>query len=233
MTNPGPNKSVAPLEFLEGRHREAVSRSDCYGLLALVFGDVPTSETVARLRSPELTEALHLFGSEVGKDLSGELQAVTQRLCEEYTRVFVGPGPHVSPYASVYFDGEGQLWGESTSRVKRFIETMGLSFEDHWGGIPDHIAIELEVMQRLTGLEAELWAQCVKAPEEAEGHSRLDRCLELEEQFLRDHLGTWAARFCDHVLERTVSPLYRKVASLTKSIVFRDLEQVAAMRTAL
>ncbi|NIA22036.1 MAG: hypothetical protein GWP05_08775 [Anaerolineaceae bacterium] len=158
---------------------------------------------------------------------------MTQRLAEEYTRLFVGPGPHVSPYASVYLDGEGQLWGESTSRVKRFIETMGLSFEGHWGGIPDHIAIELEVMQRLSGLEAELWAQCAKAPGEAPGHSRLARCLELEEQFLGDHLGRWAARFCDRVLERAVSHLYREAASVTKSIVLRGLEQVAAMRMAL
>lgn len=215
--------------------RQAVSRSNCYGLLALVFRDVPTAEIVAQLTAPPLAEVLSHLGYDATQDLAGELDAVTKRLGEQYTRTFVGPGPHVSPYASVHHSGEGQLWGDSTVWVKRFIETTGLSFRNNWDSIPDHIAIELELMQRLADHEAKLRVQLTSAPADEDKQNlirRLQQCLQAQELFLREHLCKWVPQFYERVLEICPSAFYREVAGLTNAIVLSDVEHLAVLRSA-
>ena len=216
-------------------HSQALSRRNCYGLLALVFRDAPTWEVIAQLRAPPLAEVLSRFGYDVTQDLAGELEAVTERLGEQYTQTLVGPGPHVSPYASVHRGNEGQLWGDSTVWVNRFIEMTGLSFRNNWGSIPDHIAIELELMQRLTAHEAELWMHIASAPSDDKGtlDKQLHQCLQAQEDFLREHLCEWVPQFCRRVLEISTSLFYREMARLTKSVVLSDVEQVKAARNSL
>ncbi|MHC4544168.1 MAG: TorD/DmsD family molecular chaperone [Planctomycetota bacterium] len=216
-------------------YKQAVSRSNCYGLLALVFRDTPTSEIVSQLRTPLLADILVRLGYDIVQNLAGELEPVTKRLCEQYTQVFVGPGPHVSPYASAHHDHEGRLWGDSTVWVKRFIETTGLSFRNNWGSIPDHIAIELELMQRLTAHEAQLWLSGLSDP--SHNNKNLDKqlcqCLHVQEQFLCDHLCVWIPQFCGRVLEASTSIFYTEMVKLTKSVVISDAEQIKAAESAL
>ncbi len=171
----------------------------------------------------------------IARDIAGGLEAVTERLSEQYAQIFVGPGPHVSPYASVHVSHEARLWGDSTVWVKRFVETTGLSFKSSWGSIPDHIAIELELMQRLTAHEAQLWGQIASAHsnEKKNADKRLSRCLQAQENFLRDHLCKWVPQFCKRVLETSTSFFYQKMARLAKSITFSDVDQVAGALKAL
>ncbi len=229
MRNQSPkNTSAAPVSA-EQWYRQAICRSNCYGLLALVFRDAPTSEIVEQLRTPPLAKTLAHLGYDIAQDFSGELEAVTERLCEQYTRTFVGPGPHVSPYTSVHYDGEGQLWGDSTVWVKHFIKMTGLSFKDNWDSIPDHIAIELELMQRLAAHEAQLWVPSLSDPSHNEKNvdKQLCQCLQAQEQFLREHLCIWAPKFCERILETSTGLFYREMAKLLKSFVLSDTEQVA------
>ncbi len=211
---------------------QAASRSNCYGLLALVFRGPPTSQVLSELRAKPLAEVLTELGCEINKYLAGELADVKERLAEEYTSTFVGPGPHVSPYASVYHDGEGQLWGDSTVQVRRFIEATGLSLEDNWESIPDHIAIELELMQRLCAHEAQLESSFASvAPASRENISKqLRQCLEVEEKFLLDHLHVWLGPFCKRVLETSSSFFYREIAKLAESVVLSDIKVLALAR---
>jgi TorA maturation chaperone TorD len=215
-------------------HKRAISRSNCYGLLVLIFRDVPTSEVVAQLKAAPLAETLGHLGYDLTQDLAGELETVTERLCEQYTQTFVGPGPCVSPYASVHHRDEGRLWGDSTVRVKRFVEMTGLSFNDNWQSIPDHIAIELELMQRLAAHEAQLWSNLSDPSLNRKNvGKRLYHCLQAQEQFLRDHLCKWIPQFCGRVLEISCSRFYQKMASLTEAIVLADVEQVVAAQSVL
>ena len=219
----------------EQRSLQAMSRSYCYGLLALVFRAPPSSQLVAELRSEPLAEVFSELDCEMDKYLAGELEDVKEHLAEEYTSTFVGPGAHVSPYASVYHDGEGQLWGDSTVRVKRFIEATGLSFEDNWESIPDHIAIELELMQRLCAHEAQLQTRraSLAPPSRGKISKELRQCLEVEEKFLLDHLHVWVGSFCRRVLETSSSLFYQEMAKLAESIVLSDIEALALARQSL
>ena len=220
-----------------GRWRtEAISRSNCYGLLALVFKDTPTAEAVVRLRTPSMTEALSSFGYDGAQDLAGEPEAVADRLGEQYTRTFVGPGAHVSLYASVHYGDEGRLWGSSTVWVKQFIEATGLSFKSEWESIPDHIAIELELMQRLTAHEAQLWVPVLSGSAHDAKRSvdkPLMQCIRVQEQFLREHLCAWIPQFCEHVSEMCTSLFYGTMTKLTESLVRSDHDHVVAAQDAI
>lgn len=235
MKNQGQkNAKVVPL-FADEWRRLATSRSNCYGLLALVFRDVMTSGIVAQLRTSPFVETLNCLGHDITHDLAGDIDAVTKRLGEQYTQTFAGPGYHVSLYASVHHSGEGQLWGDSTVWVKCFIETTGLSFRNNWDSIPDHIAIELELMQRLAAYEADLRVQVASAPvdEDKQNLTRLlQQCLQAQELFLREHLCKWIPQFCERVLEICPSVFYREVAGLTNAIVRSDVEHMAILISA-
>ncbi len=215
--------------------RLASDRSNCYGLFALVFRDVPAPEVVAALRAPPSAATFVDLGYDAADDLAGELQTVTDRLCEEYTHIFVGPGPHISPYGSVHQSDEGALWGDSTVRVKRFIETVGLTFQGDWDSIPDHVSVELELMQTLAAHEAQLWARFSEEPERGsqDGIEQLTQCLRAEEEFLRDHVCRWVPRFCGRASERARLPFYGEMARLAGSAVAADLEHVDAAKAAL
>ncbi len=213
-------------------HSQALSRSNCYGLLALVFRDTLTPETITQLRTPPLAEALSNLGYDVMQHLTGELEVVTECLREQYTQTFVGPGPHISLYASIYCDDEGQLWGDSTVWVKRFIERTGLSFKNNWDSIPDHITVELELMQRLTAYEAQLWVPNSSCDSE-NTDKQLCQCLGVQKQFLSEHLCVWIPQFCERVLEASTSLFYQKMARLTKSVILSDAEQIKVAQSAL
>ena len=213
-------------------HNQALSRSNCYGLLALVFRDTPTPETITQLRSPPLANVLNDLGYDITQHLAGELETVTESLREQYTQTFVGPGPHISLYASIYCDNEGQLWGDSTVWVKRFIERTGLSFRDNWDSIPDHIAIELELMQRLTDYEAQLRLQDSSDSSE-NSEKQLCQCLKVQEQFLSEHLCMWIPQFCKRVLENSTSLFYREMTELTKSVILSDAKQIKVAQSTL
>jgi TorA maturation chaperone TorD len=213
-------------------HNQALSRSNCYGLLALIFRDTLTPETITQLRTPPLADVLNDLGYDVAQHLAGEIEAVTECLREQYTQTFVGPGPHISLYASIYCDNEGQLWGDSTVWVKRFIERTGLSFRNNWDSIPDHITVELELMQHLTAYEAQLWVPNSSLDSE-NTDKQLCQCLHMQEQFLSEHLCVWIPQFCKRVLEASTSLFYQEMVRLTKSVILSDAEQVKVAQSAL
>lgn len=226
------NQSQSLKNTTDQCHSQALSRSNCYGLLAIIFRDTPTPETITQLRTPPLAKALSNLGYDVTQHLAGELEAVTECLREQYTQTFVGPGSHISLYASVYCDNEGQLWGDSTVWVKRFIERTGLSFKDNWDSIPDHITVELELMQRLTAYEAQLWV-LDSSHSSKNTEKQLCQCLRVQEQFLSEHLCVWIPQFCERVLQTSTSLFYREMAKLMKSVILSGAEQVKVAQSAL
>ena len=129
--------------------------------------------------------------------------------------LFLGPGEHISPHESVHRknnDGKpGLLWGKSTVEVKRFIEFPGLHYTSDYTGPPDHISVELEFMQQATLREGQAWEEGDETAAKA--------CLKYDKQFHEEHLMCWIPDFCDKVMAASKSPLYREMASLTKTFI--------------
>lgn len=194
----------------------ATSRSNVYGLLATVFRAEPSATFLARLKAPEFADVLESLDLSLGDDFhDSPCEKLVEDLAIEYTRLFIGPGPRISPHESVNIETgnamEATLWGPQTVKVKKFIEAAGLEYDESFSGMPDHVTAELEFMQRLAAKEAEAWA----TPNE----EFVTNILKIEERFLDEHLSRWASRFCDKVIEMSEHPFYKAFAEVTKGFV--------------
>jgi TorA maturation chaperone TorD len=188
-------------------------RSNIYGLLSTVFREEPTEALIKELRGPRLSGVFSDMGVELGETFSSTSEsAAAETLGLEFTRLFIGPGRHVSAHESVFAEMDGgtsSLWGRKTVEVKNFIETAGLDYQPEYSGIPDHVSVELEFMQKLTTWEAEKWAQ--------QDRKSAEYSLTVQSLFLEQHLLCWLPQFCDAVMEEAELPFYRSMAELTRN----------------
>lgn len=191
----------------------AEQRTNIYGFLSIVYLQEPNREFIKSLRESNISDVLN------SSDLHFEEQndvndKFLNDLVLEYTRLFVGPGKHISPYESVYRDNENALWSETTVEVKNFIESSGLEYSSSWAGLPDHIGVELEFMQRITYHEKDAWSRGDK--------ETTTRCLEFEKKFIDEHLIQWVPLFCDKVKKETRVAFYREMAEFTCQFIDLD-----------
>ena len=202
----------------ENQERTAVARqrSNVYGLLATVYRQEVTSGLLQQIKDPQFLGVLSALGIQLGDDFfqkhEGEL---LEDMAVEYTRLFLGPGKHISPHESVHHqrnDAEqGQLWGQSTVEVKRFIESSGLDYRSEYRGLPDHISVELEFMQQVTLREEQAWRE--------EDKDQALYCLKIEKKFIEEHLIRWIPIFCEKVIREAELPFYREMAALTRNFM--------------
>lgn len=202
---------------------EANQRSHVYGLLATVYRQEITSDLLCRIKDPQFLGVLSGLGVEFQSDfLEKPEEVLLEDLEVEYAMLFVGPGKHISPHESVHHQIEegkwGQLWGDATVEVKKFIKATGLNYNPAYSGIPDHISVELEFMEMLSRREAQDWS-------EGNEESAL-KILDVELRFERDHLSHWVPNFCDKVIERADSSFYREMAELTKCFIEFDVDEL-------
>ena len=201
----------------------AGQRSQLYGLLARVYSCEPDAALIGTLKTALFKEAFTEMGAEFEPGLFDQSEDVLmEELAVEFSRLFLGPGPHLSPHESLHHElpaGKwGQLWGDSTVEVKNFIEATGLTIESELNLIPDHISVELEFMQLLTGREAKM--------REKGDDENAEICLDLERDFFQRHPGSWVPAFCDKVIATTQSSFYREMASLTKKFLEFEKENL-------
>ena len=206
----------------------ASSRSHIYGLLATVFRQEPSAALVEELRSSQMKEVFGEMEIELGQEFhSTPALLVADVLAEEFTRLFLGPGRHISAHESIFaeVDGDsGSLWGATTVEVKKFIETTGLAYDPEYTGIPDHVSVEFEFMQRLSAWEADQWRQ--------KHRGRAEYCADVQRRFLDRHLFRWLPQFMDAVITEATVPFYRSMAELSKNFVLLErasfVEEAAA-----
>jgi TorA maturation chaperone TorD len=196
-------------------------RSALYSLLAQVY----MTEVSRNLLETIMTSGfLNTIADERTKELNLYFKSGTNELLEdlacEYTRLFIGPGKHMSPHESVHhkLDGGdwGKLWGASTVAVRNFIKSAGMTYLDDFTGMPDHIAVEFEFMKQLTLQE--------KEARDEKNNEQIVYFLSLEKKFLEEHIGCWIPGFCEKILEETGNVFYQKIAFLTKEFIEFELQ---------
>ncbi|MFZ2071725.1 MAG: molecular chaperone TorD family protein [Halobacteriota archaeon] len=144
------------------------------------------------------------------KNKSKAADELYEDLVDEYTRLFIGPHRlPVQPYESWWVDGK--LMGESLLKVKRDYRKAGIVKARDYAEPEDHIAFELKFMHYLCeeGL-------C------AENEEKVKECLNLQREFLNDHLLRWARDFCDALYECELSDFYKGIAKLTKGFLLLE-----------
>lgn len=201
----------------------AKHRSNIYALLAAIYHKEVTPALLKQIKEPQFLEVLSELGAKLEDDvLKGSEDKLIEDLAVEYTRLFLGPGKHISPHESVHHerdDGDwGRLWGKSTVEVKKFIEASGLEYKSEYSGLPDHISVELEFMQKVTEREAQAW--------EGKDKDGAIYCLKIEKKFMDDHLKKWIPIFCDKIIAETESSFYKGMAKLTKKFIEFESEEI-------
>lgn len=202
------------------RLEAATGREMTYALLSALYSAPPPTALVESL-------CKGTFADEIGCDSDGparqELDEIAKDALEhrklettltaEHTRLFVLPGG-VRPYESTFLDQEQRLGGRISIGVGRFYEYAGAEFTATCTDLPDHIGVETEFMKFLCGLEAQL---------RADGRqSGLRRCLDLQDEFLSDHLLRWYEPFCGRVMSETAHGFYRALAHLTMDFLGQE-----------
>jgi len=203
------------------RETEATTeyRTNTYGFLSIVYLREPTGEFIKSLIESNILDVMNKSDLRLDKTINNDVSDKhLNDLVLEYTRLFIGPGKHIAPYESVYRDNENALWSETTVEVKNFIELSGLEYSGSWSGLPDHIGVELEFMQKLTSHENEAWTNNNK--------NTAIRCLEFEKKFIDKHLSQWVPIFCDKVKEVSRTAFYGEIAELTRQFIEFDRELI-------
>jgi TorA maturation chaperone TorD len=197
----------------------ATARANVYGLLADVFREEPSEALLSKLGEPEFARALQALDISLDEVFgSASREQLVEDLAFEFTRLFIGPGSHISPNESMHVEaryGEpNAFWGAQTVAVKKFMAAAGLKTDESFRGMPDHLSAEFEFMQRLLLKEAEAWAN---------GERELGaNILAIEKRFYEDHLSQWVSNFCDKVADTARHPFYRQFSEVTKG--FLDYE---------
>lgn len=203
-------------------------RSSMYGFLAAVFRQELTSELLQQIKDDRFQEVLSSLGVKLNNGFfQNSEEVLLENLAVEYTRLFVGPGKHISPHESVHHkrdDGQwGQLWGPSTAEVKQFIESSGLEYTSEYTGLPDHISVELEFIQQVVQREAQAW----KADDDDETALL---CLKNEKKFVEEHLIRWIPDFCEKVIIAAEISFYKEMARLTRRFIEFENEELQKLK---
>lgn len=120
---------------------------------------------------------------------------VRLELAREYRRLFVGPNKKVvPPWGSVYTDRECVVFGASTLALRQWMRENGIARPGDGSTPEDSIGLMLALMAWIAANRPEL----------------LD-------DYLRNHLLTWAGHFLDEMAEGTQNPFYRGLAQITKA----------------
>ncbi len=202
----------------------AESRGNTYRFLASVIMRKPERPMVEKLVDKAFLDELSgLFGEAAVSHLrkfTEEYSGDILSLQVEYTSLFVAPlGQYVAPFEAVYRDEreiagqkvKGLLMGQSTVDVKKTIRKIGGEIDRAYRGLPDHIGLELQVMQFLCEQEAKAWKD--------ENHDLVTRYLKFEEQFLREHLSVWIPMLTGKIFENTKSNFFKGMACLARQFV--------------
>lgn len=208
-----------------GTAQLAQARADVYGLLAVVFRSEPSSAFLASLQSAGVWQSLQDLGFEATDIPCTSLDQLAEDLAVEFTSLFIGPGPHISPHESVYAEGgpRPSLWGAETVEVKRFMEATGLSIDYGFSFMPDHVSAEFELMQRLAETEAE---------SERDGNrEHVEFIQSIQRRFYDEHLSRWVPRLCDDIVKGDRSGYYRAFARLAGDFLADERSHLATPAT--
>ncbi len=113
----------------------------------------------------------------------------------EYRRLFVGPGRlPAPPWGSVYTDHDCVIFGESTLTLRAWMRARGIQRLGDERTPEDHIGLMLALLSFLAAERPEL-----------------------VDEYLRDHLLTWAPHYLEGLAEAADHSFYRGLARLTRA----------------
>lgn len=197
---------------LKDRIEEAKDIGAVYKLLSRVFIREVDDRFLKELRTECFQESLISAGINLGEEfLNQDTERLLESLAVEYARLFIVPVYGcISTYESVYT--QERLSGESTCQVSRFYEKCGLGLHNE-DILADHIGLELELISYLKQKEI---------TSRQNGNQDTNKWLELQKEFITQHLDKWAPQFFALVEDTAIHPFYKEMARLGRQLIKID-----------
>lgn len=192
-------------------------RQGYYALLVSLFWKEPSGELLHSL-SDQISERidasrhLHALLCEGWEELNRFLletpaEQLTDVVADEYVRLFIGPhGATINAYESFYFTGN--LMDRPLAKLRADLKAAGIEKKDDYAEPEDCLAFELEVMRWL--IEKQVQAA---DPEEEK------RWLQLQADFLKQHLLIWAPTCARDMEAAGAACFYRATAKILRGFL--------------
>ena len=182
---------------------EETARAEIYGLLALLFYQVPSSELLAQLRVA-VTDAPVEGGflEEPWRQLVEASRVSTDDdIAAEFNHLFGGVGkPEIYLYASHYMSGF--LNDKPVARLREDLTALGLERDDSMSETEDHFACLCEVMRYLIA-----------------GDDVTVSNLTHQREFFAKHIQPWAQEMTETIAKHPKAKFFRQLAEFTQAFL--------------
>lgn len=208
------------------------ARYYAYQVMRSIFGVEPSAAQFEVIQGSATSEAFEMLFEQTCCDDSWRkpLQEVVstsyeEKIFDEYTRLFLGPG-HIEapPWESIYVSEQPLLFQECTIDVRKHYLAQGY-IPKQFPHVPDdQLSIELDFMEKLA----------VKAYEEfyADRQDELKDSLCACHSFLEEHLCKWAEPFRERV-EDGEGGFYAAAATLLEKYAAEDKAYLTGLEKTL
>ncbi len=214
----------------------AGGRAKMYDMFVGIFGHLPDQFLLSKIKGDDLQNILddlcHLKNPkyQTGVDYIKSYRSLMQskvkeeiltELSVDRTRILRGTGPKnlKPPYEGVYKDNSEI--GESALKVKSFYRKVGLLPAETVHESPDYLCIELDFMKNLCLREQDLWLSRDDAIE----------TVNIEEDFLKEHLGSWVGEFCSLAERYALTDFFRGFIMILHAFVMTDMEYLQNLQS--
>ena len=198
-------------------------RAATYGLLGRLFRvevDQPLLDELHANRYPASTG--NALVDEGYRDIATYLSNIDERsvtqLAVDYTRTFIGYGVDAYsaafPFESVYTSEKRLKMQDARDEVLAIYHAYALDKDESWEENEDHLAVELEFMQVMCTRSA----MSLEAGDEAQA----TRQLEVQKNFLEDHLNAWVPMMTADIARISKTKFYQGLGKLTEGFLEED-----------
>lgn len=226
MTAPVPTKETL-LELLDLLEY----RKERFGLVADAFAqETPPDQLKAIL--DEASKADDIDDGSPEAELAASLRDLqfddfdtfATKTRTEYARMFIGPRKVLVPlHESAYRSGVSRMFTNETLNVRKFYEHFGYVMLRKNKEPEDSVGVEFEFLRNL----CQRCVDILDAEVDEAAMARVRKLLGAQGQFKEQHLGIWAQRFVEGVVDTDQSGYYRAWAQYLSRVLEED-EQLLA-----
>lgn len=176
--------------------------------------------TSVKLGDEGLQKGFQMLSKYLSDAKGRDLNLVKLELAVEYANLFLGvKGKPSHPSESVYLSEDHTMFQEPRDRVLRAYWNAGVDKAKEYTEPEDHIAVELQFMVYLCRRTVEAMERNEKEEEK--------KLLQLQKEFIDDHLARWVPRLTKDILETAEIDFYKGIAHITNAFVELERNSMA------
>ncbi len=159
-------------------------RAEAYRVLADLYSKVPDDEVLETMK----------------EDFGMESKETTEEISADFNYLFEYPGGKLQPVESFYI----QTQGNPSTEAAEFYAAAGLTIDEEFHYIPDHLSLEFLFMSYLIN----------------------NKMLDLQKNFLEEHIMNWVPYYCEEIKKQAKTVFYREIAEITNDFLAADYEEI-------